>query len=145
VHHYGGVLEPAWLPRVEAEDRRNEHYQWHGEIPRYLLRRKLAQSWLTVLSSRMEGGANVLTEAIVNGTPALATRISGSIGILGASYAGFFDVADTQGLSSLLRRCEDDQDFYQQLVAQVQQRALLFTPSHEKQAWLKLLADLESA
>lgn len=142
VHHYGGVLEPAWLPRVEAEDRRNDRYQWHGEIPRYALRRKLAQSWLTVLSSRMEGGANVLTEAIVNGTPALTTRISGSMGILGAAYEGYFDVADTQGLSRLLRQCEEDPAFYQQLADHVQQRASLFRPAQETQAWRKLLAEL---
>ena len=60
----GGAMTDAMANRARKEMIINERYQWLGEQPRSRVRRILNKSSLCVLSSRMEGGANVLSEAI---------------------------------------------------------------------------------
>ena len=81
-----GLFLDATARRLMARDWR---YLWVGERPRGQARRLLARSRLLVLSSRMEGGANVVSEALVEHVPVLASRIPGSVGLLGARYPGF--------------------------------------------------------
>src|SRR5207245_1160755 len=102
----------------------------------------LACSQLCVLSSKMEGGANVLGEAIVAGVPVLASQIAGSVGILGASYPGYFEVGDTTGLARLLLRVESDSRFRERLRAHCRRLAPLFAPTREREAWAALLKEL---
>src|SRR5262249_52332686 len=86
VVHAGEALQ-ARLARVARKQMAREpRYRWLGELPRSRARRLLARSHLLVLSSRLEGGANVLSEAIVEGVPAVASRIDGSVGLLGGDY-----------------------------------------------------------
>jgi len=54
----------------------------------------------------MEGGANVISEAVVAGVPILASNISGSVGLLGRDYPGYFSVGNTDQLRELLLRAE---------------------------------------
>lgn len=102
----------------------------------------MSRSRLFVISSRMEGGANVLGEAIVSGLPVLASRISGSIGILGEDYAGYFEVGDTAQLSSLMIRCESEQAFLADLTSRCRKLIPLFDPRRELAAWKSLLNEL---
>ena len=85
----------------------------------------------------MEGGAHVLMEAACSGTPVLASRIDGNVGMLGADYAGFFDWNDSAGLARLLRECRasqsDPNGFLAQLQKQVTARAPLFAPERERE------------
>jgi glycosyltransferase involved in cell wall biosynthesis len=94
------------------------------------------------LSSRLEGGANVLSEAIVSSVPVLASHIPGSIGILGADYPGYFCVGNTQELTQLLRKAEADPSFLASLKARCQELAPLFDPEREKNTWKNLLSEL---
>jgi glycosyltransferase involved in cell wall biosynthesis len=94
-----------------------------------------------VLPSRLEGGANVLSEAIVASVPVLASRIPGSIGILGDEYPGYFPAGDTRALADLLRRIETDRTFLRELGRRCELRAPLFKPAAEKEAWANLLAE----
>lgn len=142
VNHYGGVMESRMRALAEAEMQRNARYTWHGEVTRSVLRGKLARSWLLVLSSKMEGGANVLSEAIVNHVPVLASRIPGSVGLLGSDYDGFFPVSDTGALKRLMLRCEREHGFHAKLQRQVGRQAKRFTPARERSAWKTLLAEL---
>jgi glycosyltransferase involved in cell wall biosynthesis len=48
----------------------------------------LASSRLMALTSRLEGGANAVSEAIACSVPVISSRISGSIGLLGEEYPG---------------------------------------------------------
>ena len=43
-----------------------------------------------------------------SGTPVLASRIAGNVGMLGADYAGYFEPDDAEGLAALLQRCRDE-------------------------------------
>jgi putative glycosyltransferase (TIGR04348 family) len=142
VTHAGRALEAGYAARARRLERRESRYRWLGEVPRWWARRILARSDLLVLSSRMEGGANVISEAVVSGVPVLASRISGSVGLLGARYPGFFPVGDTQALARLLRRAETDAPFYEDLSNWCARLAPLFDPAREQSTWQQLLDEL---
>jgi glycosyltransferase involved in cell wall biosynthesis len=139
--HLGGVMEESMAVRARAEMKGNPRYRWLGEQPRARVQQILARSALCVLSSRLEGGANVLSEAIVAGTPVLASRIPGSVGILGEKYAGYFDVGDTRGLARLLERCENDPAFLARLKSDCMKLRPLFDPARERASWRKLIVE----
>jgi glycosyltransferase involved in cell wall biosynthesis len=90
----------------------------------------------------MEGGANVISEAVVAGLPIVASRIHGSIGLLGEAYPGFYPVEDTGALRDLLLRAESDPAFYGRLEAGCAARRHLFTPERERAGWETLLGEL---
>jgi putative glycosyltransferase (TIGR04348 family) len=138
----GGALTEAMAARARKEMRVNQRYEWLGEQSRSRVRRILAKSRLCVLSSRMEGGANVLSEAIVASVPILASRIDGNIGILGADYPGYFAVGDTKQLAQLLTRAETCSEYLVELEARVNNLAPLFSPLREEQAWADLTCEL---
>lgn len=140
--HAGTAMEPGMVHRARGEERRNPRYHWLGGLSRAQARRLIARSRLLVLSSLMEGGANVISEALVDRVPVLASRIPGSVGLLGVGYPGFFPVCDTQALARLLRRAEIDLRFYARLKAWCSRRAALFQPSRERARWRKLLSEL---
>jgi glycosyltransferase involved in cell wall biosynthesis len=96
---------------------------------------------VTVLSSLAEGGAHVVGEAAVAGVPVLASRIPGNVGLLGASYPGYFPVRDTGALAALLARFETDAAFRARLREGVRRIAPLFDPARERRAWRDLLAE----
>jgi len=142
VLHAGGARDAAMGARARVEEARNPRYQWLGALSRVKTRRLIVQSKLLVLSSRMEGGANVISEAVVDGTPVLASRIPGSIGLLGADYPGYFPVGNTQKLAELLERAESDAAFYRRLAMHCRKLAPLFRPAREREQWRKLLAEI---
>ena len=97
-----------------------------------------------VLTSKMEGGANVVTEALACGVPVISSRISGSIGMLGGDYPGFFPVGDTKALADLLIRAEEDTPFYESLIAECSKHAWIVDPDLERRSWAKLLNEVEA-
>jgi putative glycosyltransferase (TIGR04348 family) len=142
VTHLGQALSPGMEARARAAMRRDPRYRWLGEVPKWQARRILARSHLLVLTSRMEGGANVVSEALADGVPVLSSRISGSEGILGERYPGFFPVGDTEALTRLLWRAESDRRFYAQMEKWCARLAPLVEPERERRAWESLLAEL---
>ncbi len=110
-----------------------------------MVRRALARAPLMVLSSIMEGGANVVSEALVAAVPILASAIPGSVGLLGCEYPGYFPVGDTAALTALLSRAETDETFLDSLRRHRAARAALFSPEHERDAWQALLHELSGA
>jgi putative glycosyltransferase (TIGR04348 family) len=142
ITHVGAALTPDIESAARAEAAANARYRWLGELPRWKGLRVLARSRLLVLSSEMEGGANVISEAIVAGVPVLASRIPGSIGLLGEAYPGYFPVGDTAALARLLERAEDDAGFYGGLRTWCAGLKGLFDPARERQAWKDLLEEV---
>ncbi|HEV2233041.1 MAG TPA: selenoneine biosynthesis selenosugar synthase SenB [Terriglobia bacterium] len=140
--HAGRAMTQTYEARTRAEMKLNPRYRWLGEVSRERVFHLLRCCKLFVLSSRLEGGANALGEAIAAGLPILASRIPGNVGILGKNYPGFFNVGDTKGLAKLLSRAETDSTFRAELKTRCKKLASLFKPSREKAAWAKLLADL---
>lgn len=142
VLHVGKALSDDMAAMAQEEMTTNPRYRWLGERPRWQARRVLARSHLMVLSSIMEGGANVISEALAVPVPILASRISGSIGLLGDDYPGFFPVRDTEGLTRLLEKAETDPGFYDELLTHCRRLAPLVSPARERQAWKQLLEEL---
>ncbi|MFP6764962.1 MAG: selenoneine biosynthesis selenosugar synthase SenB [Planctomycetaceae bacterium] len=142
ITHAGAALTAAMERRAIAETVRNSRYRWPGEVTHHRARSLIARSRLLVVSSRLEGGANVISEAITSGVPVLSTRISGSTGLLGQDYAGFFEFGNARELAGLMLRCEREVTFLEELTEQCQQRALQLTPENERTALRLLVAEL---
>ncbi len=141
--HAGGAMSDEMRRRAEAEMASNRRYRWLGDRTRGQVWQLMARSRAMVLSSEMEGGANVVSEALVAGLPVLSTRIAGSIGMLGEGYPGYFEVGATEELAGLLERCERDASFLADLEARCRTLARRFDPAAEVAAWESLLAELE--
>jgi putative glycosyltransferase (TIGR04348 family) len=142
VVHLGSALDETLAQEARKEMAINPRYRWLGERPQVEALRMLASSRLMVLTSRLEGGANAVSEAIACSVPVISSRISGSIGLLGEEYPGYFPVGDTQALSDLLRHAENDAGFYESLTSWCKRRAALFNPANERRAWQDLLREL---
>lgn len=140
--HAGVALEPRMENAARKEMARNPRYHWLGEQPRWQARRLLARCHAMVLSSRLEGGANVVSEAAVASVPILATRIPGSVGLLGEEYPGYFAVGATSELRDLLLRAESNPRFLSGLREKVASLRHLFRPAVERQAWKELLREI---
>lgn len=142
IEHLGAALDPAWERRAAAESRSNRRWRWRGAVPRAEAMRRIARAWLLLLPSRLEGGANVLMEAIAAGTPVLASRVPGNTGILGEGYPGLFRAGDARPLARLLRRCEKEPDFRASLGRWIRELRPLAEPRREREAWGRLFEEI---
>ena len=140
--HLGAAETPGWAAAAKAEMAINPRYVWRGDRPRADVRRLLGRARAMVLSSLSEGGANVISEAVAAGVPILATRIDGSLGLLGRDYAGYYPVGDTEALARLLIRIETDPAFLKRLKRAIARRAPLFRPAREKAEWKSLIEEV---
>jgi putative glycosyltransferase (TIGR04348 family) len=143
VVHAGAAYTPAYARRARAWMQRESRYRWLGEVSHRRALALLARSHLLVISSRLEGGANVVSEALVAGVPVIATRVPGNVGMLGRDYAGYYPAGDTRALARLLRRAESDHDFYRTLVRQCRRRRPLLTPARERAALAQVVRELK--
>lgn len=140
--HVGDALDPGLGAQARALQQSCPHYRWLGALPHEATRRRIQGAHVLVHASRIEGGAHVVMEALRSGTPVLASRISGNVGMLGADYAGYFEPGDAKGLACLIERCRDQPAILEQLRAQCDARAPLFEPKREQATLITLLDDL---
>lgn len=140
--HIGGDLDPALGAEARALTYSQPNYRWLGALPHAATRARIQAAHVLVHASQMEGGAHVVIEALTAGTPVLASRIAGNLGLLGNGYRGVFDWGDAAGLATLLAQARDDPAMLPALQAQCAARAPLFHPDHERQTLLNLLAAL---
>jgi putative glycosyltransferase (TIGR04348 family) len=142
ITHVGRALDPALGRRALAEMKRNPRYRWLGELPYLKTRKLLAASDVLVITSRMEGSSNVLSEALASRVPVIASNIPGLIGTLGPDYPGLFQYGDTDALAGLLSRTETDQNFFCALKTSCRRLSPLVSPHRELAAWRQLLVGL---
>ncbi|HEX6005351.1 MAG TPA: selenoneine biosynthesis selenosugar synthase SenB [Burkholderiales bacterium] len=142
VIHMGGAMSPEMMPEARAWMARAPRYRWIGEVSHREAARRLGQSRAMVISSRIEGGANVVSEALAAGVPVIASRIAGNIGMLGRGYAGYFPAGNERALARLLWRVESDPEFYRTLKRQCAARRALVDPRRERRALERLIAEL---
>ena len=102
--HVGGALDRALGDAARATQAANPRYRWLGALPHMAARRQLARCRAMAICSRMEGGANVIIEAVTSNVPVLASDIGGNRGMLGTDYAGFFPPGDAAALARLIDR-----------------------------------------
>jgi putative glycosyltransferase (TIGR04348 family) len=148
IDHVGEALDPRLAADARATMAAAPCYRWLGGLPHEAVRRRIQRAHVLIHASRMEGGAHVVMEAVASGTPVLASRIDGNVGMLGADYVGYFPWGDAEALAALILRCregqvaEDGDDFLQTLTAQCMQRAPLFDPRAERSAVRGLVGEL---
>ncbi len=143
--HIGGALDDAYRQAAQALQSRAwpgvRRYVWLENLPHADTRRRIGQAQAMVVSSVMEGGANVIIEAVTSGVPVLASRIPGNLGMLGRDYDGYFPPGDAAQLALLLERASRDAAFLERLRQQCAHRAPLFSPARERAAVIALVAE----
>lgn len=134
VKHLGQAMNPQMEDQATHFNATIDRYHWLGEVSHSDALRILSQSRLMVISSRMEGGAHVVSEAIALGIPVIASDIPGNRGLLGEDYPGYYPVADENALATLLYRAEKTPSFYASLQKHIDLRRELINPASEKKA-----------
>ena len=142
LRHLGGMRDPKLGGAVRAFMAAEPRYRWLGPVPHGATRQAIKRAHALLVPSLMEGGANVVVEALTSGTPVLGTRMSGNIGMLGAGYPGLFPVGDSEALAALLLRCRHDPEFLREINMWCRHRAPLFSPANERRALLRVVASL---
>jgi putative glycosyltransferase (TIGR04348 family) len=140
--HVGGALDPLLAEAARTTEAAQPRYRWLGALPHMPARRLLRRCSAMAICSRMEGGANVIIEAVTSGVPVLASDISGNRGMLGEDYAGFFPVGDAAALAGLIDRLAFDARYRDKLLRQCAARRPLFSPGRERAALLDLVDNL---
>ncbi|MCL7944625.1 selenoneine biosynthesis selenosugar synthase SenB [Marinobacter sp. ATCH36] len=138
----GKAHTPEWEHKARTEQQANPRFEWLGEIDKPAIHQLMKRCRAMVISSVMEGGANVVSEACRAGLPVIASDISGNIGLLGDDYPGYFPVGDDTELAILLQRAEQSPDFLGVLESRVNHLASRFTPQSEQAS---ILAAIERA
>ena len=144
IMHIGAPLDASLASRARELSSTNAHYHWAGALSHGLTRAAIKRAHLLIHPSIMEGGANVIVEAISAGTPVLASRMSGNVGMLGRDYAGYFPVGDVSALWTLLTRCLSDANFILRLNTACAARTKLFLPETERASLCQMLRELMS-
>ena len=137
--HVGEALDPALGELASRTAAMTPRYRWLGALPHAQTRQRLKRCALMVISSRMEGGANVIIEAVTCGVPVLASDIDGNRGMLGEDYCGYFPLGDSGALARLIDRATSEPAFYATLQHQCALRAPLFAPARENAAVCELM------
>jgi putative glycosyltransferase (TIGR04348 family) len=136
----GDSLDDALAREARRGMREDLRYRWLGGVAHARALRWLASSHAMVISSRMEGGANVISEAIRIGVPVLASRISGNVGLLGEDYPGYFALGDDRALARLMSRAAGDRSFYRGLQHSVRLLRPLASPANEARLLRRAIA-----
>ncbi len=146
IDHVGDALSADLADAAQQTAHDCPHYRWLGGLSHASVRARIQRAHVLVHPSAMEGGAHVVMEAVRSGTPVLASRIDGNVGMLGTDYEGYFPVGDAGALADGLRQLRRDMTrgsgWLAALQAQCEARAGLFAPEAERQTLLNLLAEL---
>ena len=142
VIHMGKAMSPEMKSLAKAYNNELKNYQWLDELSHSETLQQLSRSHLMVISSLMEGGAHVVTEAIAIGVPVIASDIPGNRGLLGDDYPGYYPVGDEKALAKILKKTESDASFYKSLEAHITKRVCYTQPSAEKRSIKSLMESL---
>ncbi|HEU4853359.1 MAG TPA: selenoneine biosynthesis selenosugar synthase SenB [Telluria sp.] len=137
--HIGAALDPALGEAAAAAE--GPHYRWLGSMPHAQARQRLKRCHAMAITSVMEGGANVIIEAVTSGVPVLASDIDGNRGMLGDDYPGYFPVGDARALARLVDRSIADPAWHANLREHCDRRAAVFAPDAERSAVLALASE----
>jgi len=137
----GAALSPPMTKAAKQFMQRDRRYRWLGGRTHAQALGWIARSHLLVVSSVMEGGANVISEAARIGTPVLASRVSGNLGMLGRGYPGYFPLHDERELGRLIEKSIRSRTFLRSLKKALAARRRLFAPSAERVALAAVLRE----
>lgn len=144
ITHLGRALSSEMEQKARELQSNIPRWRWPGEIPHEKVIDRLSRAHLMIISSLMEGGANVICEALAADVPVIASDIPGNIGMLGQDYPGYYPVSDEHRLAQVLSRAEIDPDFYAELIRHCRERRVLITPEREAASVKQLVAEFEN-
>ena len=144
IDHIGHALDAGMAQHARSVASACPHYRWLQGLSHAATLQRIQRAHVLVHTSHSEGGAIVISEAIRCGTPVLATRIAGNVGLLGADYRGLVEPDDDVALAARLMQCRTEQartepGLLARCQSQCQERAMLFDPTTEQlalQGWL---------
>lgn len=139
IRHIGAALDPRLGEAAHALERRDPRYRYVGALPRGLTRAAIAAAHVLIHPSVVEGGANVIVEAVTGGTAVIASRISGNVGMLGVEYPGYFEPGDESGLAGCLVQAVEDPKYRRALATAAAARKPRFAPRVEARAVHRLV------
>ena len=142
VSHLGKAMSPEMKSQAKVYNKELKNYRWLDELSHSETLQQLSRSHLMVISSLMEGGAHVVTEAIAIGVPVIASDIPGNRGLLGDDYPGYYPVGDAKSLALMLQKAEFEPAFYKSLEAHIKKRVRYAQPSAEKRSIKSLTESL---
>ncbi|RYF53519.1 MAG: TIGR04348 family glycosyltransferase, partial [Comamonadaceae bacterium] len=105
IDHIGEATDAGLGELARAVAHECPGYRWLGALPHAQTRDRIQRAHVLVHTSALEGGAHVIMEAVRSGTPVLASRVPGNVGMLGAGYAGYFPQGEAPALAALLEAC----------------------------------------
>jgi len=138
VLHLGEAMSTDMRQLAKSYSTELERYQWLDKLSHADTMQQLSRCHLMVISSLMEGGAHVVTEAISIGVPVIASDIPGNRGLLGDDYPAYYPVGDTKALAKLLNKVETVPTFYRSLEQHIKKRKKYVQPQFE----MKSIKDL---
>jgi putative glycosyltransferase (TIGR04348 family) len=138
IRHIGAALDPRLGEAAHALALRDPRYRYMGPLPRGLTRASIVAAHILIHPSVVEGGANVIVEAVTGGTAVIASRISGNVGMLGAEYPGYFEPGDESGLAGRLVQALEEAQYRRALATATAARKPLFAPRVEARAVRRL-------
>jgi putative glycosyltransferase (TIGR04348 family) len=142
IEHAGAAHTAGWKEAARAEAARNPRYRWLGPLDRPAALELLASATVLACTSTLEGGANVVSEAIAMGVPVIGTDIDGNRGLLGADHPGLVPVGDDVALAALLDYLETDPAALADLQARTDALRPITDETAERAAWANLLGGL---
>ncbi len=140
ISHIGAGLDEKLAEDAIKTEALCAGYTWARGLKHTQTRSRIQRAHVLVHTSKMEGGAHVIMEAVCSGTPVIASRMDGNVGMLGGGYDGYFPVGDAQALAAMLRRCKNEPRFLDHLASQCALRAPLFAPLAEQTSLLRIVA-----
>ena len=142
--HLGKAHNDDWARIAIKEQLENPRYQWLGDVPGWRVRREFAKTQLMALTSNQEGGANVISEAIVAEVPIIASNIPGNTGLLGIDYPGLYPLGDEHALAEMFMQAENDPAFLKRLEKACKALRPKFLPKRESDKWNDLITSVAS-
>jgi putative glycosyltransferase (TIGR04348 family) len=128
----GDSLDDQLAEEARRAMKQDTRYRWIGSVPHPRALQLLASSHAMIISSRMEGGANVVSEAIRIGVPVIASKISGNAGLLGDQYGGYYPLGNERALAALILRTASEPRFYGGLIRKLARLRPIAGPGNEK-------------
>ena len=142
IRHIGAALDAGLGGEARALQESDPRYRYSGALSRGLVRSAMKSAHLLIHPSIVEGGANVIVESVTAGTPVVASRISGNVGMLGPGYGGYFKPRDASGLAARLVQALEEREYLRRLWRECALRRKLFTPEAEARAVRRLATEL---
>lgn len=142
VLHLGEAMSSDMRQLAKTYSAELERYQWLDRLSHADTMQQLSRCHLMVISSLMEGGAHVVTEAIAIGVPVIASDIPGNRGLLGDNYPGYFKAGDSKALAKILFKAEIVPSFYKSLEHHIKKRNKYVQPQFEMQSIKNIITGL---